>query len=223
MHSRFGLDPTAHWRGARRRRRLGIFEFHIEQGPVLESLGLPLGVVDAIAGQSRWKWSFEGRPTMPAPRRCTSAGRAGGRGGMDRRRGARSARDRRSLVATVGRIEAVAGSRQCDRRARPQRVSMSATPRMRCVAHAGSTALAMRAADRRAARPSSFVGAASGSTGGRDGCAISRRCSARRASAWISRFIECQRRGPRCHDHCSPNAGGDAVSAQPRRHQPSSG
>jgi allantoate deiminase len=36
-------------------------EFHIEQGPVLESLRLPVGVVDAIAGQSRLEVIFEGQ------------------------------------------------------------------------------------------------------------------------------------------------------------------
>ena len=36
-------------------------EFHIEQGPVLESLGVPLGVVDAIAGQTRAKVEFIGQ------------------------------------------------------------------------------------------------------------------------------------------------------------------
>jgi allantoate deiminase len=36
------------------------FELHIEQGPVLESEGLPLGVVTAIAGQSRFNLVFEG-------------------------------------------------------------------------------------------------------------------------------------------------------------------
>jgi allantoate deiminase len=35
-------------------------EFHIEQGPVLEHLGMPLGVVEAIAGQSRWTITFTG-------------------------------------------------------------------------------------------------------------------------------------------------------------------
>ena len=37
------------------------FEVHIEQGPVLEADGLPLGVVTAIAGQSRYNVVFEGR------------------------------------------------------------------------------------------------------------------------------------------------------------------
>ena len=36
-------------------------EFHIEQGPVLEGLGLPLGIVESIAGQSRLSVSFEGQ------------------------------------------------------------------------------------------------------------------------------------------------------------------
>jgi allantoate deiminase len=58
----FGLDPLklaeAHFSpdtGA-------YFEIHIEQGPVLESLNLPVGVVDAIAGQSRFEVTFEGQP-----------------------------------------------------------------------------------------------------------------------------------------------------------------
>ena len=36
------------------------FEVHIEQGPVLEAADVPLGVVTAIAGQSRFELSFEG-------------------------------------------------------------------------------------------------------------------------------------------------------------------
>jgi acetylornithine deacetylase/succinyl-diaminopimelate desuccinylase-like protein len=36
-------------------------ELHIEQGPVLERLGEPLGVVTAIAGQARGTVVFEGR------------------------------------------------------------------------------------------------------------------------------------------------------------------
>jgi len=37
------------------------FEVHIEQGPVLEALDLPLGVVTAIAGQSRYRVTVTGR------------------------------------------------------------------------------------------------------------------------------------------------------------------
>ena len=39
---------------------LGYVEFHIEQGPVLESRGLPLGIVEAIAGQTRMELFFSG-------------------------------------------------------------------------------------------------------------------------------------------------------------------
>lgn len=39
----------------------GYLEFHIEQGPVLESLGHPLGLVEAIAGQSRLELTFFGQ------------------------------------------------------------------------------------------------------------------------------------------------------------------
>lgn len=44
----------------RRERVLGYCEVHIEQGPVLQSLDLPLGVVDSIAGQSRATVIFSG-------------------------------------------------------------------------------------------------------------------------------------------------------------------
>jgi allantoate deiminase len=49
--------------GSRRLRDLpdAFLEVHIEQGPVLERLGEPLGVVTAIAGQARGAKIFEGR------------------------------------------------------------------------------------------------------------------------------------------------------------------
>jgi len=40
---------------------LGYLEVHIEQGPVLESLKLPVGVVSSIAGQSRINVNFSGK------------------------------------------------------------------------------------------------------------------------------------------------------------------
>jgi allantoate deiminase len=39
----------------------GYLEFHIEQGPVLESRNLSLGVVESVAGQSRSRVVFRGR------------------------------------------------------------------------------------------------------------------------------------------------------------------
>lgn len=38
-------------------------ELHIEQGPILEERGIPLGVVDRVAGLFKWNLSFLGQPT----------------------------------------------------------------------------------------------------------------------------------------------------------------
>jgi allantoate deiminase len=57
----FGLDPAGISIAAFRGPMLGYLEFHIEQGPVLESLDLPLGIVESIAGQTRYEVAFEGR------------------------------------------------------------------------------------------------------------------------------------------------------------------
>jgi allantoate deiminase len=57
----FGLDPCRIGEAALSDGVLGYFEFHIEQGPMLDSLALPLGVVDAIAGQSRLTFVFRGQ------------------------------------------------------------------------------------------------------------------------------------------------------------------
>lgn len=57
----FGLDPTEIAQARLSDGVFGYLEFHIEQGPVLEKLGMPLGVVEAIAGQSRLEVIFLGR------------------------------------------------------------------------------------------------------------------------------------------------------------------
>ena len=58
----FGGNPT-NLKSARLNPKnlLGYVEVHIEQGPVLEQKNLAVGVVTAIAGQSRFKISFTGR------------------------------------------------------------------------------------------------------------------------------------------------------------------
>lgn len=107
----FGGDPEKladdRWRGDR---PLGYVEVHIEQGPVLEARGLPVGVVTAIAGQSRFEITFTGE-----------AGHAG-TVPMDRRRDALTAAaevvlaveaagaTQEGLVATVGRLEVEPGA-----------------------------------------------------------------------------------------------------------------
>jgi allantoate deiminase len=99
--------PAATHRG---RDLIGYVEAHIEQGPVLERRGLAAGVVPAIAGQTRLRFSFGG-----------SAGHAGTTP-MAMRRDALAgasefileaeayARARPPLVATVGRIAAHPGA-----------------------------------------------------------------------------------------------------------------
>jgi allantoate deiminase len=70
----FGGDPDRiaedRWNGGR---LLGYCEVHIEQGPVLEAGDLPVGVVSAIAGQSRLRLKFIGEAahagTVPMNRR----------------------------------------------------------------------------------------------------------------------------------------------------------
>jgi allantoate deiminase len=57
----FGLNPNEISRAVLSDDCLGYIEFHIEQGPVLESLGRPLGVVEAIVGQNRLEFVFSGQ------------------------------------------------------------------------------------------------------------------------------------------------------------------
>jgi allantoate deiminase len=59
---RFGLDPAQIPQAAYKSNRLlGYLEVHIEQGPELESLNLPVSVVEAIVGQSRLWTHFRGK------------------------------------------------------------------------------------------------------------------------------------------------------------------
>jgi len=85
-------------------------EFHIEQGPVLDNMGLPLAVVEAIAGQSRLDLTFAGRPnhagTTPMDLRFDAvAGAAEWITIVEKEAKAVS-----GLVATVGSVEASPGA-----------------------------------------------------------------------------------------------------------------
>lgn len=79
---RFGLDPQHIGRAARTPSEyLAYLELHIEQGPVLEAEGLPVGVVTAISGATRLSVVLEGvaghAGTVPmAMRRDALAGAA---------------------------------------------------------------------------------------------------------------------------------------------------
>jgi allantoate deiminase len=89
---------------------LAYLEFHIEQGPVLESLGLPLGVVEAIAAQARMEFVFVGSAnhagTTPMHLRHDAvAAAAEWIAAVER-----TAQSNAGLVATVGQIEAKPGA-----------------------------------------------------------------------------------------------------------------
>lgn len=108
----FGGDPDG-LGGARRdpAELIGYYEVHIEQGPVLEGNGAPLGVVTAIAGQTGGRIVFTGQAghagTVPMAMRRDPLGAA-----------AEFvialeavARDHDGVVATVGNVEAEPGAR----------------------------------------------------------------------------------------------------------------
>jgi allantoate deiminase len=88
---------------------LGYAEVHIEQGPVLEKNSLPVGVVTAIAGQSRLRVEFQGvaghAGTVPMNlRRDALAGAA------EFILAGETLAKKSNLVATVGKIEAAPGA-----------------------------------------------------------------------------------------------------------------
>jgi allantoate deiminase len=96
--------------GRKRGEVLAYVELHIEQGPVLEAEGLPVGVVTAINGFSRLRATLRGeaghagtvpmklrRDALAAAAECVLAVE-------------RIARGRPELVATVGRLEALPGA-----------------------------------------------------------------------------------------------------------------
>jgi allantoate deiminase len=107
----FGLDPDAVATAAHRREDvLAYVELHIEQGPVLEAEGLPVGVVTAINGGYRFVVDVAGmaghagtvpmtlrKDALAAAAECILAVEAVARGMPD-------------VVGTVGRVEAHPGA-----------------------------------------------------------------------------------------------------------------
>ena len=107
----FGLDPAHIGDAARRRDEiLAYAELHIEQGPVLEAEGLPVGVVTAINGATRLAVTIDGmaghagtvpmnlrQDALAAAAECVLA--------IEARAGSVS-----ELVGTVGRLEALPGA-----------------------------------------------------------------------------------------------------------------
>lgn len=105
---RYGLD-VADLASAVLQRPLAYLEFHIEQGPALESEGLPLGIVETIAGQSRYELIFTGQAnhagTTPMPLRHDAMAAAAAWIAEVERVATTTA----TLVATVGSVQTVPG------------------------------------------------------------------------------------------------------------------
>jgi allantoate deiminase len=102
----FGLDPARIADAAMDSDVHGFIEMHIEQGPVLEAEGLPLAVVEGIAGQTRLQFCFNGQAnhagTTPMHlRRDALAAAVEWMAEVER-----MARCTEGLVATVGKITA---------------------------------------------------------------------------------------------------------------------
>ena len=106
----FGLDPREIPLARLQADTLAYLEFHIEQGPVLDSLARPLGVVEAIVGQTRMDLRFVGRAnhagTTPMHLRHDAlAAAAEWTVAVER-----AAQREPNLVATVGGVEAKPGA-----------------------------------------------------------------------------------------------------------------
>jgi allantoate deiminase len=107
----FGIEPERISQVARKKGEvLAYAELHIEQGPVLEAEGLPVGVVTAINGFSRLRVTLSGaaghagtvpmnlrRDALVAAAECITAVE-------------RNAKAHSEVVGTVGRIEASPGA-----------------------------------------------------------------------------------------------------------------
>jgi allantoate deiminase len=107
---RFGLNPNEIADALLHPNTAAYLEFHIEQGPMLESLQRPLGVVEAVAGQTRMEFIFCGHAnhagtTPMSLRRDAIAAAAEWTLAVER-----TALELPDLVATVGQIVAEPGA-----------------------------------------------------------------------------------------------------------------
>ena len=106
----FGLDDMHIGDATLSGPHLGFLEVHIEQGPVLEAAGQPLGLVSALVGHHRLKLTFTGRAnhagTTPMHLRQDALMAAA----EWMLQAERLAQDTPGLVATVGQIQAFPGA-----------------------------------------------------------------------------------------------------------------
>jgi allantoate deiminase len=103
---KFGLKPAEISHAIVENDSLAYLEFHIEQGPVLASLGIPLGVVEGIAGQTRCEFAFIGRANHAGTTPMNLRHDAMSAAAEWILEVERVAKREKGLVATVGRVAA---------------------------------------------------------------------------------------------------------------------
>jgi allantoate deiminase len=212
----FRLDPAKLPAAVLAESAFGYLEFHIEQGPVLESEDCALGVVDAIAGQTRMEFVFTGQAnhagTTPMGPLRHDALAAAAEWAVELERYANACA---GLVATVGKVDSSSGAGNViagrivatlDVRHAQDEVRQVAVRRF--VEYA-KTAGASRGVS--VAHTTSIDQPAVPMGSGAGGRARRRSCAA----------LDHQRRRPRCHDHSATRACSHPVSAQSGRPQPS--
>ena len=190
---------------------LGYLEFHIEQGPVLERLNLPLAAVDAIAGQNRLEFTFLGRAnhagTTPMDLRCDAiAGAAEWIGAVER-----VAQQIPGLLATVGRIEAKPGATNV----------IAAETRMTLDVRHSADEIRIRAVEdliRQAQEIASRRGLSVTATKP----VLDQRDRQGDRQDGMPTASDGERCGSRCHDHGRKSSERDDFSAYSRRNQPRS-
>ncbi len=106
----FGLDPKRIGDARKKPGTIGAYlEVHIEQGPVLERKGLPIGVVTAIFGATRRRYAFQGEAghsgTVPMDGRKDALA-----GAAEAILAAEAVARTHNVVATVGQIEVEPGA-----------------------------------------------------------------------------------------------------------------
>ena len=219
----FGLDSADLAAAVLDPSTFAYLEFHIEQGPVLESEDLALAVVDAIAGQTRMQATFTGHAnhagTTPMHLRRDSLAAAAA---VDRRGRALRQRHCPGLVATVGKIDVPSAAANVipggctaalDVRHAQDSVRAAAVQHYLDYAHegrSGSRALPPLTPLRSIRPPCPWI-------------LLWLRYSRKQAPAPPApRPQDDQRRRPRRHDPRPPRARRHALPALARRHQPSS-
>lgn len=106
----FGLNPAELPAATMSNEAFAYLEIHIEQGPLLESEDASLGIVDALAGQTRMSLTFDGHANHAGttPMHLRHDAMAAAAAWIVSVEEYANAHD--GLVATVGRVETISGA-----------------------------------------------------------------------------------------------------------------